>query len=379
MNKKIKYLLPAMAFVAAQLGAQVAIGTLNPENAAMLDVSSTTKGILIPRISLPSTTHDLNSSIQGQPNSLLIYNTGEKLPKGFYFWNGLEWKNLLSSSIVPPSISNLICQRATLEPSSLKGKQYYSGLLKVPYFGGNGGKYSAGEWFRSTGNKGLYIRLKAGRLEYGAGELVFDVAGMPEFDSPVGASFTIDFSGRRCVATVGDVQNVSSSSIATVGPLEASPNGDFNGYHRVVTSPDGKFSVRVFVPTGTILANADLQIRSNTGPVSIAWNGLVSWTGGRMGTGNNSFYIPDAGKWYGTDNENGMRAVNEESAAWGNADVYFEAPEQRIYTWTSSDTKDKTVYVLTFMMGAPRPDLSANPGTATQTKAFLRIEEIRPE
>ena len=54
--------------------AQVGIGTLNPNNSAMLEVASTDKGILIPRIALASKT-DTTTITSGNVNSLLVFNT----------------------------------------------------------------------------------------------------------------------------------------------------------------------------------------------------------------------------------------------------------------------------------------------------------------
>ncbi|MDR1557978.1 MAG: hypothetical protein LBS88_13260 [Tannerellaceae bacterium] len=376
MSKKVKLLLVATGLIAMHVSAQVGIGTLQPDEATMLDVFSADKGILIPRISLPSTTYALRSGISVQPASLLVYNTGGNLPEGFYFWNGSEWKNIESSTAIAPAVSGLICERASLEPSSFKADVYYSGLMRIPYPGGNGGKYSIGNWVGSTGNTGLKMRLKAGRLEYGAGELVYDVEGTPAFNSPVGATFAIDFGGHRCEATVGEVQNANVTSVASVGPLVATSENGYEGYHRFVTSPDGDFSVRVFIDKGGVLENADLQIRSNTDSVTIIWNGIVSWTTGYKGTGSNAFYLPLAGIWYGNVEENGNSAVSKSTAGWGDEDVYYGAPEQRRYVWSTPHASDKAVYVMTFMMGAPNPKLAANPENALQTKAFLRIEQI---
>jgi hypothetical protein len=378
MNKKKKFLLAILALLAASSSAQVGIGTRNPDEASMLDIVSTDKGVLIPRVSLQSVKQILNINRTSQPSGLLVYNETGSLPEGFYFWNGTEWKHLESRHVDVPSIASLRCEHAVLEPALFKASQTYSGLLKIPYTGGNGGKYSIGAWIPSTGNTGLRIRIKAGRLEYGSGELVYDVEGVPAYDSPSGATFPIDFSGESCSVTVGEEQSVSLTSIATVGPLSATSDNNRAGYHRYLTSPDGRFSVRVFVPNdGTILANADLQIRCELQSETILWNGRVSWNGGYKGTGS-SLNLPLANVWYGNNGDNGNIADAGLAAAWGDADVYYVAPEQRRYTWTTTNPNDRTVYVLTFMLGAPTPSAAANDQTVAATKAFLRIEQLRP-
>ncbi|MDR2118620.1 MAG: hypothetical protein LBP25_03695 [Tannerellaceae bacterium] len=378
-NRKKKLLLCTVGFLAMPLSAQLGIGTFQPDRAAMLDVVSSDKGLLIPRVSLQSTTYILDSLVRTQPAGLLVYNEGDSIPEGFYFWNGEIWKNVESYVSVPPAISRLICQRATLEPSVLKAGKPYSGLLKIPYIGGNGGKYSIGSLIASSGNPGLQMRLKAGTLAYGLGELLYDVEGTPTFDSPAGATFPVEFMGYECRVTVGETQNATVTAVAAVGPLEKTSDNGYNGFHRVVTSPDSKFSVRVFIRNGGNLANADLQIQSHKDNVTIMWNGLVSYTGGTLGTSNNRLLLTSAGIWYGNSGNSGGDATTGANAAWGNEDVYYSAPEQRSYMWSTSDINDKTVYVLTFMMGAPTPNVPAGETTAKETKAFLQIEQIQAD
>ena len=84
------------------LNAQVGINTTTPANGAMLDVSSTDKGILIPRVALNSTIN--TSPITPAPTtSLLAYNTATagsgatSVSPGFYYWSGTSWIPILSN------------------------------------------------------------------------------------------------------------------------------------------------------------------------------------------------------------------------------------------------------------------------------------------
>ena len=75
-------------FVVLQsVSAQVGIGTLTPHTSAQLDVSSTTKGLLIPRM-----TQSQRNTILTPVNAagLLIYQT-DGTP-GFYYWTGSSWQ-----------------------------------------------------------------------------------------------------------------------------------------------------------------------------------------------------------------------------------------------------------------------------------------------
>lgn len=70
--------------------AQVGINTITPGAGSLLDVSSTDKGMLVPRVNIA----DLNTIdpiTGGSTEGLLVYNTNATTGKGFYHWNGVIW------------------------------------------------------------------------------------------------------------------------------------------------------------------------------------------------------------------------------------------------------------------------------------------------
>jgi len=67
----------------------VGIGTSTPNSSALLDISNTSKGILIPRMSATQ-----RSAIASPATGLLVFqNNGTP---GFYYFNGVNWVNLTS-------------------------------------------------------------------------------------------------------------------------------------------------------------------------------------------------------------------------------------------------------------------------------------------
>jgi hypothetical protein len=70
----------------------VGIGTTKPDRSAILDLSSNTKGLLIPRMTLGQ-----RGKIMNPANGLMIYQTD--FLAGFYYFNGTEWKSLAVNSI----------------------------------------------------------------------------------------------------------------------------------------------------------------------------------------------------------------------------------------------------------------------------------------
>lgn len=69
----------------------VGIGTTKPDQSAVLDISSTTKGLLMPRMSLQQ-----RGDIQSPAQGLVIYQTD--FLSGFYFYDGKEWKPMTSET-----------------------------------------------------------------------------------------------------------------------------------------------------------------------------------------------------------------------------------------------------------------------------------------
>jgi len=78
-------------FLFTAIYAQVGVGTAAPDASAQLDVVTTNKGILIPRLDIV----DLNTAAPVAAAdidvSLLAYNTNAASGKGFYYWDGTKW------------------------------------------------------------------------------------------------------------------------------------------------------------------------------------------------------------------------------------------------------------------------------------------------
>lgn len=88
----------------------VGIGTTTPDPSAMLDISSTSKGLLIPRMTILQ--RDLIVPTNASSESLLIYQTDGTIqePKGFYFWSASvnDWLPLNSGTgNIPPGLISM--------------------------------------------------------------------------------------------------------------------------------------------------------------------------------------------------------------------------------------------------------------------------------
>jgi len=74
-----------------------------PDNSAMLDVQSTDKGMLIPRVALTGTS-DV-TTIASPAVSLMVYNTAtvSDVTPGFYYWNGTAWTTMGGGATTSPT------------------------------------------------------------------------------------------------------------------------------------------------------------------------------------------------------------------------------------------------------------------------------------
>ena len=135
--------------------AQVGINTDNsaPDESAILDVQSTTKGMLIPRM-----TSALRAAIASPVNGLMVYQTDDV--SGVYYYNGSTWQRIGETDGSETKVTAGVNVTVT-----------GTGTLVSPYVinasgGGSGGHY-IGElygggvvfWVDQTGNHGLICSM----------------------------------------------------------------------------------------------------------------------------------------------------------------------------------------------------------------------------
>lgn len=200
-------LIAALLFTArGGLVAQNVIGGLVGSPSAILDLQSTSKGLLIPRLTTAE-----RDAIQNPVEGLLIYNTtrgclemnigGESSP---------DWACLAGAS---GRISGLSCGAATQSGLLVEGAAA-DAVVSLSYSGGNRGLYG-GQTIQSAGVTGLTATLLPGTFAEGSGVLSFAVTGVP---AGIGeADFTLDIGGQRC-----NLRVAVSPSAGTITALNCS-------------------------------------------------------------------------------------------------------------------------------------------------------------
>ena len=116
--KKLILILFAVCFF-TNVNAQTGIGTITPNASAKLDVTSTDKGFLPPRVAL--TANNVFAPIVGTASAaagLVIYNTAtagtapNNVVPGYYYWNGTVWVQIANGLILDTKSSSFTLSSA---------------------------------------------------------------------------------------------------------------------------------------------------------------------------------------------------------------------------------------------------------------------------
>lgn len=107
INTMKKLLLISFLFISAAATAQnVGIGTANPEESALLDLNSTNKGFLLPRL-----TEKQKSLIPTPAEGLMIYQTDNT--QGVYLYQSGNWKNMGSANVTTSTVPGITANITT--------------------------------------------------------------------------------------------------------------------------------------------------------------------------------------------------------------------------------------------------------------------------
>lgn len=127
-----------------QMTAQQGFGTNNPDKSSAVDIVSTKRGLLIPRIDLTSTT--VASPVANPAQSLLVYNknTAGDVTPGFYYWEANKWVRVMSSNVAKTSgvidglTTNVTSAVSTTDPNHTEYKvEVDEAALKLESIGGS--------------------------------------------------------------------------------------------------------------------------------------------------------------------------------------------------------------------------------------------------
>lgn len=191
----------------------VGVGTTSPDASSILELnvdglnSGSKKGFLGPKVSLTSNSDTL--TIPNPAIGLLVYNLGNNPNfkyNGYIYWSGTDWRTLAGNPLVPGSIQNLTCNAVMAYPSFYNSGTPYSGIMTIPYTGGDGGFFPE----QTIGPvNGLTARIQSGQFSIGNGTLKYYVTGTPTVSTPDITTFNINIAGKNCAAKIGEGEGIA--------------------------------------------------------------------------------------------------------------------------------------------------------------------------
>ncbi|WEK18149.1 MAG: hypothetical protein P0Y49_15260 [Candidatus Pedobacter colombiensis] len=262
--------------------AQVGIGTSTPDASAQLEILSTSKGLLIPRMS-STQRNDINSPANG----LLIYQTNDT--PGFYYYSNGQWQKLVNKSELSSggngTSGNTILSGNGV-PSAAVGNNgdFYLDLTKTILFGPK----VSGNW-PSSGT--VLIGPKGDPASPGDLSLSFDAA----YNLAIKGGNSVSLSDlNQSLSLAGTILSISgprNSHVDLAGLLGSGGGGGTGGIttvqHDATLIGSGILSNPLGLSTTGVIpgryTSANITVDAN-GRITDVTNG----TGGGGGTGNGS-------------------------------------------------------------------------------------------
>jgi|GEM_PF-3846019 len=156
------------------LGQNVGIGTIVPDSSAILDIKSNSKGVLIPRVSLVSTSDSL-MPIENPATGLLVWNSNATVTGGngigFYYFDGTQWISLSNGRLDNDLVVDYLYvdTAKTIPPNR---------LFSVGTTVFTRSKYEKSNYFDNKPHGGAEYAVLAAGTGIADGNLIIDYAGV---------------------------------------------------------------------------------------------------------------------------------------------------------------------------------------------------------
>lgn len=269
------------------LHAQVGIGTETPNASAILDVTSTSQGVLLPRM-----TTTQRDAIASPAAGLFIFNTTSN---NLNMFNGGIWYEF-STTATQGLVATMDTAGASTSGTLTAGSAASNVSTTFNYTGGNGKPYPT-QSYSSTGVTGLTATLTAGTMANGNGSLTYTITGTPSGSGT--ATFTITIGGQTSTLTVnvyavGTIASIVCGSATNNGTLTSgTAASSVNSVISYTSGNGGTHSGQTVTSTGVTGLTATL-----TAGTFASGNGTLTYniTGTPSAAGTATFAISIGGQ-----------------------------------------------------------------------------------
>ena len=254
---KIKLLISVLSILFAfSIQAQVGIGTETPNASSLLDLSSTSKGLLVPRM-----TEAQRKAISNPPVGLLVYQTNGK---AFYYKDHFWWKILASND----------------------NKSFMVGSIKggIPNYGSQNLLFGFGNFAYATGgDNNTAIGFMAISSSDGSGNTAVGSNAMRQGQTTTDGSYNTAV-GSRALTNGDDGGYNTAIGASSIEKVE----GDYNsglGYKTLFNTTSGDANTAVGYNAGDsnttgsnntlIGSNSDVGSNNLTNATAIGYNAIV--------------------------------------------------------------------------------------------------------
>ena len=317
----ITIILFASLLFGTTANAQTGIGTTTPHASAKLDVSSTNKGFLPPRVTLTGVSDA--STIPSPAEGLLVYNLGSVgLQAGYYYWNGASWATIATATIAGSGVtaSDMVklYGEAHSKVSGKIGNSTTGYVFTVPVSGRYLFDFTSSATVIRGGTNTIFFTIRQGTSVLGSdnqssynNDVHVEYNGKIEVNLQVGVSYNAYNYATSGSFETNDYDRVYMKQVAgnlpvSVYPWVLSGNNVYNTTGKVGignSAPNAKLDVRTspisttdpgegFIGIGTTVVSAASAgagaLRFNTTSDLIEFSNGVNWLS--LAPGNNPMY-----------------------------------------------------------------------------------------
>lgn len=288
-------------FYGIKTSAQVGINTTTPQPGAILDIESSNKGMLVPRVDIANL-NTIAPITGGATESLLVYNTNAATGVGFHYWTGSLWFPLnsndwkASGNVGTNPLTNYI---GTADNVDLSFRTNNNLCFSMSTDGGLNAQFDGNATnpvytWGNDGDTGLW-RPGADQLALGAGGLEFLTLQEGATDQ-----FRINNNGANLDTRISSLNQTNTLFV----------DGDQDNLGLGTNTPNASAQLDLADTDRGILVNrVALNATNNAAPVTSPATGLLVYNTASSSSGNTEvipgFYYWDGSQWVAMGGTNG--------------------------------------------------------------------------